>query len=178
MTGWPRGRGARLAAGVLGVLLVLVGVVAGRVLDRGPLVGALLWLLAAVVLHDVLLAPAVAVVGRGLLRLVGGSRQAHRVAVAAAAVAGTTALVAVPGLVARAQGPRNPSVHPTDYAQVLAVVWAVAAAVVLVAAAAGRVSRRRAPSARGRRSSSAPRTARSPSARGGAAGEGPGPSTS
>lgn len=169
---------ARLLAVAAGLALVGVGVLAARGLPGGPLLGALLWLLAAVVLHDAVVAPVLVVAGAVLGRLCARSARAVGVATAALSVAAVTTLVAVPGLVVRAEGPRNPSVHPTDYATVLAVVWGAAVAVVLLAGAVARVTRRGSAGGRGARSSSGPRSGRSRAERGAAAGEGPGPSTS
>jgi hypothetical protein len=169
---------ARALTGALGVALALVGVLAARGSAGGPLLGALLWLLAAVVLHDAVVAPALVASGRVLEVLCAGSAAAFRVSVAALSVVAVMTLVVVPGLAVRAEGPRNPTVHPNDYAAVLAVAWTAAAVVVLLACAAGRLTRRRSAGGRGARSSCAPRSGRSRGARGAAAGEGPGPSTS
>lgn len=139
------GRAGRALAAVAGGALVVVGgvlVVRGA---PGALGGLALWLAAAVVLHDGVLAPATRLGGALLSRLVGPRGAARAAAVSAVVVAGVLTLVSVPNLAVRALGARNPSIHSTDYGVVLAAAWAAAALVVLGAA----VSRRRGRARRG-----------------------------
>jgi hypothetical protein len=95
------------------------------------------WLLGVLLAHDLLLAPALLVVGLLVRRTPAPWRPPLR---AALIVSGTLALVSLPLLLGygRAAQPGNRSVLPGNYplnlAAVLAVVWATAAAWALAAA--------------------------------------------
>jgi len=115
----------RIILGALGVALLGVGGVFFLTdLTLGEIAGVVLWLAAAVVVHDGMLVPAVTVADR-LLR-----RTARRLPPAIVAIVESglavgvllTAMV-VPELVAQARGPRNPTVVPGDYALRLGLLW-------------------------------------------------------
>jgi hypothetical protein len=121
-----------LAVGVLGLALggyILVDSVA---LARLP--GLALWIGAAIVLHDAVIAPVV--FGLGVLTRRAGSRVAGSIimTVQAAIVLGSLmTLIVVPAVAAQRLGSKNPSVLPLDYAANLGLFWlflAVAAAIV------------------------------------------------
>ncbi|GAA3775129.1 hypothetical protein [Streptomyces chiangmaiensis] len=131
---------ARLLMGVAGLALMGVGVF--RLLDVSDLTGVLIWLGAAVALHDALIAPLVLLIGLLLVR--GRVRGPVR---GALLVTGALTAVALPVLL-RPGRPANSSVLPLDYPRnwLLALV-AVAAVTALLQAARGiRRSRRRPPS--------------------------------
>ncbi|MEU6097279.1 hypothetical protein [Streptomyces sp. NPDC047079] len=129
----------RLLAGAAG--LALMGVGGSLLLGVAHLTGVLLWLSAALVLHDALIAPLVLLVGLVLVR--GGVRGPVR---GALLVAGALTAVALPVLL-RPGRPANSSVLPLDYPRnwLLALV-AVATATALLGTARGlRRGRRRPP---------------------------------
>ncbi|MET9877005.1 hypothetical protein ABZZ36_20595 [Actinacidiphila glaucinigra] len=119
--------------------LVLAGVGACRLLGVDDLAGVLIWLGGAVVLHDVLIAPMVLLIGSVLVR--GGVRGPVR---GALLVGGALTAVALPVLL-RPGKPANPSVLPLDYPRnwlVTLVAVAVVTALVLVVRRIGRSRRR------------------------------------
>ncbi|GHE54764.1 hypothetical protein [Streptomyces capitiformicae] len=130
----------RVLAGAAGVALMGVG--ASLLLDVRDLTGVLVWLGGAVVLHDVVIAPVVLLVGLVLVR--GGARGPVR---GALLVAGAMTAVALPVLL-RPGKPANSSVLPLDYPRNwLLALAAVAAVTTLLAAVRGiRGIRRRPPS--------------------------------
>ena len=98
------------------------------------------WLIGAIVVHDGVLAPLVVafgVLGRGTSERIGP--RAAAVARAWLVAAACCSLVLVPGLVVRATGARNPTIHAVDYPLVLVGLWVAA---VCVAAAAVLIGRR------------------------------------
>ncbi|MGW2935354.1 hypothetical protein ACWDA7_26655 [Streptomyces sp. NPDC001156] len=97
----------RLLTGVVG--LTLMGVGASLLLHVPGLMGVLVWLGGAVVLHDALIAPLVLLIGWVLVR--GGVRGPVR---GALLVAGALTAVALPVLL-RPGKPANSSVLPLDY---------------------------------------------------------------
>lgn len=111
----------RYAVGGLG--LVLIGIGAWRVAEQPDLVGVLVWLAGAVVLHDGIIAPLV--LGVGLL-LVGRSQRG--LVRGALIVGGALVFVTLPLLLRPGAAP-NPSALPLPYGRNLAVVLAVVAAV-------------------------------------------------
>ena len=130
----------RLLAGAAGLALMGVGVF--LLLDVQDLMGVLEWLGGAVVLHDVLIAPLVLLVGLVLVR--GGVRGPIR---GALLVAGALTAVALPVLLR--PGPRaNSTVLPLDYPRnwLLTLVAVATVTALLVAAKEVRSSRRRPPS--------------------------------
>ena len=127
----------RLIVGASGLDLIGVGVVF-LVLDLtvGEIAGLVVWLAAALVVHDGLLVPAVTTVDL-LLR-----RTARRlppavvtVVEAGLAVGALLTAIVVPELVAQSLGPRNPTVLPGDYGIGLAVLWLLIAGGVVVTSA-------------------------------------------
>ncbi|MFB7288432.1 hypothetical protein [Actinacidiphila glaucinigra] len=119
--------------------LVLAGVGAYRLLGVDDLTGVLIWLGGAVVLHDVLIAPLVLLIGSVLVR--GGVRGPVR---GALLVGGALTAVALPVLL-RPGKPANPSVLPLDYPRnwlVTLVAVAVVSALVPVVRRIGRSRRR------------------------------------
>lgn len=137
----------RVVLAVVGIGLIGVGgiaMLAGVPVARYP--GVLLWLALAVVLHDGVLAPLVVafgVLGRPFAAGIGPVATA--VARSALVIAALASLIAIPGLVERATGPRNATVHTIDYATVLLVCWLAAVVIAIGAAVVGAVvsSRRR-----------------------------------
>ena len=120
--------GARLAIGAFGLALLGYAAVLGLTT-------------VASAQYPALIAPVVVafgVIGRGTARRIGPVAAA--VARAALVAAACCSLVLIPGLVVRAVGARNPTIHVVDYPLVLAGLWIAAVA---VAGAAVLVGRRR-----------------------------------
>ena len=126
-----RMRSIRLALLGVGVLLLAWGafVLFDSVrLTRIP--GVALWIAAAIVLHDAILAPIVFAVGIALRRA--GRRVTGTVIaiVQGAIVVGSiVSLIAVPTLVAKNYAPANPTVLPLNYGLNLAIFWLLLALV-------------------------------------------------
>ncbi|MFI6805523.1 hypothetical protein ACIBO6_10995 [Streptomyces luteogriseus] len=127
----------RLTAGAAGLALMGVGV--SLLMDVRDLWGVLVWLGGAVVLHDVVLAPVVLLVGTALVR--GGVRGPVR---AALLVAGSLTAVALPVLL-RPGRTANSSVLPLDYPRnwLVALVAVVSVTAVWVVVGKFRGGRRR-----------------------------------
>ena len=121
-----------VACGVLlagfGGILLLTG------LSVPDLAWLVVWLAAALVFHDAVLVPALAVARRSFRRR---SRRWPRAVGIVAEVAFVTAailtLYVVPEVWAQSRGTPNPTLLTGDYAQRVVLVWALAALVVLVA---------------------------------------------
>ncbi|PZE66036.1 hypothetical protein [Curtobacterium sp. MCBD17_021] len=130
---------------VLGVLVMAFGAWVLLTSVRPNRIGGLVvWLLAAVVLHDAVLSPFVLAVGAGLRRAGRALRVWVLVVVQAAVVLGSVlALVVVPEIVAKSEGTKNPTVLPFDYTARLLVVEGVLVAVVVAALVVGAVTARR-----------------------------------
>ncbi|MFD9113422.1 hypothetical protein [Streptomyces bottropensis] len=130
----------RVLTGAAGVALMGVG--ASLLLDVRDLTGALVWLGGAVVLHDVVIAPLVLLVG--LVAVRAGVRGPVR---GALLVAGALTAVALPVLL-RPGKPANSSVLPLDYPRnwLLALVAVAAVTALLMAVRGTRRIRRRPPS--------------------------------
>ncbi|WES65356.1 hypothetical protein P0L94_04610 [Microbacter sp. GSS18] len=137
---------ARIVLGACGVALIIAAIVMALVsIPPADYVGVLTWALAAIVLHDGLLAPlvvAIALTGRRVTSRIGPAASA--VARSALVTAACCSLIAVPGIVVRFLGPRNDTVHTVDYVMVLAVGWLVAIGVAVVAVVVGSVRGRQA----------------------------------
>ncbi|MDX2847680.1 hypothetical protein PV342_04120 [Streptomyces sp. PA03-3a] len=119
--------------------LVLAGVGGCLLVEVRDVTGVLIWLGGAVLLHDVLIAPLVLLIGSALVR--GGVRGAVR---GALLVGGALTAVALPVLL-RPGKPANPSVLPLDYPRnwlVTLLAVAVVAALVPVLRSALRSRRR------------------------------------
>jgi hypothetical protein len=114
----------RVTAGAAGLALMGVGV--SLLMDVRDLPGVLLWLGGAVVLHDVVIAPMVLLIGPALVR--GGVRGPVR---AALVVAGALTTVALPVLL-RPGRRANSSVLPLDYPRNWLVTLVVVASVTAV----------------------------------------------
>jgi hypothetical protein len=114
----------RVTAGAAGLALMGVGV--SLLMDVRDLPGVLLWLGGAVVLHDVVIAPMVLLIGPALVR--GGVRGPVR---AALVVAGALTTVALPVLL-RPGRRANSSVLPLDYPRNWLVALVVVASVTAV----------------------------------------------
>jgi hypothetical protein len=114
----------RVTAGAAGLALMGVGV--SLLMDVRDLPGVLLWLGGAVVLHDVVIAPMVLLVGLALVR--SGVRGPVR---AALLVAGALTTVALPVLL-RPGRRANSSVLPLDYPRNWLVTVVVVASVTAV----------------------------------------------
>jgi hypothetical protein len=130
----------RVLTGAAG--LALMGVGASLLLDVRDLTGVLFWLGGAVVLHDVVIAPVVLLVGLVVVR--GGVRGPVR---GALLVAGALTAVALPVLL-RPGKPANSSVLPLDYPRnwLLALVAVATVTALLLAVRATRRFRLRPPS--------------------------------
>jgi hypothetical protein len=125
-----RMRAARIVLIALGILglawgaYVLVDTVALR---RLP--GVALWIGAAIVLHDAVIAPLV--FGLGVLTRRAGHRVIGGIIVTVQAVivlGSLMTLIVVPAIVAQGLGPKNPTILPLDYAVNLGLFWLVLAA--------------------------------------------------
>lgn len=119
-----------------GAALVVVGVVFALLeLSVGELAGLVLWLGAAVVVHDGIIVPGFAFLGQVLRRRAVAVPSSVLVAVESGFAVGAlvTALV-IPELVAQRLGPRNPTVVPGDYLAALAALWLGILTVVAVVA--------------------------------------------
>lgn len=128
-------KAARVVLVGLGVLGLVVGAwLLVTTVKPAGLFGLVIWLAAAVVLHDAILSPLLFGLG-WLLRLGGGRLPLPAIAVVqvAAVVGGVGSLLLLPAIRAKALGPRNPSVLPLDYVGNLAGMWVVLAAVTVVA---------------------------------------------
>ncbi|MFD9137573.1 hypothetical protein ACFU6M_39090 [Streptomyces bottropensis] len=130
----------RVLTGAAGVALMGFG--ASLLSDVRDLTGALVWLGGAVVLHDVVIAPLVLLVG--LVAVRAGVRGPVR---GALLVAGALTAVALPVLL-RPGKPANSSVLPLDYPRnwLLALVAVAAVTALLMAVRGTRRIRRRPPS--------------------------------
>ncbi|GAA0331730.1 hypothetical protein ACKI1I_36200 [Streptomyces turgidiscabies] len=117
-------RTLRVVAGAAGLALMGVGV--SLLTDVRDLPGVLVWLGGAVVLHDMVIAPVVLLIGLALVR--GGVRGPVR---GALLVAGALTAVALPVLL-RPGRTANPSVLPLDYPRNWLVALVVVASVTAV----------------------------------------------
>lgn len=129
-----RMRSARAILVGVGVLALAFGaytLVDTVALRRLP--GVVLWIGAAILLHDAVISPVV--FGLGVLTRRAGHRVSGSiiVTVQAAIVLGSLlTLIVLPAIVAQGLGPKNPTVLPLDYARNLGLFWlgvAVAGAV-------------------------------------------------
>lgn len=138
-------RGWRIGLGVLGIVAVGYGgwgVLTGGVATDWPVTAG--WLLAGVLLHDLVLVPVVALAGWSVTRLV---RPAVRPVVRAGLlVAALVTVVALPVVSGRGDA-ANPSSTPLDYPRNLALV--LLAVAVITTALAVRRRRRVRPDAAG-----------------------------
>jgi len=136
----------RAVLAVLGVLVIAFGAYVLVTSVRPVQIrGLVVWLVAAVVLHDAILSPFVVGVGL-LLRRAGRSLRAWvLVVVQTAVVLGTVlALVVLPEIAAKHHGVKNSTVLPFDYTTRLLLVEGVLAVVVVVILVVGwRTARRR-----------------------------------
>ncbi|PZE83321.1 hypothetical protein [Curtobacterium sp. MCBD17_032] len=140
-------RVARTVLVLVGLLVIAFGAWVLLTSVRPHRIGGLLvWLLAAVVLHDAVLSPFVLAVGASLRRAGRALRAWVLVVVQATVVLGSVlALVVVPEIVAKSEGTKNPTVLPFDYTARLLVVEGVLVAVVVAALVVGAVTARRRP---------------------------------
>jgi hypothetical protein len=130
-------RTARIALVAVGV----GGLVAGAALlvttvRPSGIAGLGVWLLAALVLHDGILAPA-AFAGNRLLRGAGARIPPAVLAVlqGAVVIGVVLTLIVLPEVRAKQLGPRNPTVLPFDYALRLGLLWIVLAVLTTVVCA-------------------------------------------
>lgn len=119
----------RVLLGAAGVLIAGYGaVVALRIIPPADYLGIVIWLAAAVVLHDAVLVPAVSVLRAAAER---AGRRLPRTAVnlveAGFLTGGTLTLIAVPEIWSKHLGAANPTVLPGDYGLALALTWVVIA---------------------------------------------------
>ena len=127
-------RVALVAVGVAG-LVVGAALLVTTVRPSG-LVGVGVWLLAALVLHDGILAPATFVANR-VLRGAGARVPPVVLAVLqiAVVVGVVLTLMVLPEIRAKQLGPRNPSVLPFDYGLRLGLLWIVLAVLTAIVCA-------------------------------------------
>jgi hypothetical protein len=135
-----------MSAGMRTARIALVGVgVGGLVVGAALLVttvrpsgiaGLGVWLLAALLLHDGILAPA-AFAGNRLLRGAGARIPPAVLAVlqGAVVIGVVLTLIVLPEIRAKQLGPRNPTVLPFDYALRLGLLWIVLAVLTTVVCA-------------------------------------------
>ena len=140
-------RSARILLGSSGVGLIVVGgVEVLRKLGPEQQVGLAVWLAAAVVLHDGVVAPATAVVSRAVERagpvLSPASRAVIRVGLV---VGGVLTVVVLPEVAAQARGNPNPTVLPAAYGARLGWAWLL----IVVAVVAGVLAAQRRSTVRG-----------------------------
>lgn len=90
------------------------------------------WLAAAIVIHDGIIAPALAVVRRRWDRAPRRPRAVAATAQIGFAVGAVLTLYVAPELWAQARMPANPTILTGDYALRLLVIWGIIAGVVLV----------------------------------------------
>jgi len=127
----------RILIGAAGAALIgLGGLYLVQDLRWAQLVGLVVWLAAAVVLHDAILVPVVTVLDVVLRR---SARRLPPVVVtiveAGFAVGALMTALVMPELVAQARGTRNPTVVPGDYGLRLIALWGVIVLVVAVLSA-------------------------------------------
>ncbi len=135
----------RLVLGIAGIALIAVGgIVVLTGIPREDYPGILLWLGAAILLHDGVIAPLVVVfgvLGRPLARrLPEATVTVARAALVAVAVA---SLASLPPIVGQALGARNPTIHVADYGTALMVLWSAALALSAGAVVTGLIARGR-----------------------------------
>jgi hypothetical protein len=124
-------RAIRLALYGIGVALLVTGAVLlfGRL--TGPrLIGIVLWLGCAIVLHDAILVPTLTLVGRvrdAAGRRIGIPPVAVQLVSGALAIGALLTLAEIPELWAQHLGPANPTVLPGDYGPRLLLVWGLLA---------------------------------------------------
>jgi len=142
----------RLALGVVGVAVAVFG---GYVLLRdvapASYLGLVIWLAAAVVLHDAVLVPLVTLLRAAAHRA--GRRlpvTAIRLAEAGFLVAGSITVLVLPEIYAQHLGNLNPTVLPGSYARSLVLTWLVVAVATALAMAAVTLRVRRRTVLRGR----------------------------
>ncbi len=147
---WSAVTVARAVLGGVGVVVLLVG--AWKVLQAvhpENYLWLVLWLAAAVVLHDGVLDPLLVLLGsashRGLRRLPDAAVAVVR---GGFVLAGLLVLVVVPMIYAKHLGPLNPTILPGDYAARLVASLVVIAVFTVVAAALVVLRARRQPRAR------------------------------
>lgn len=130
-----RMRSARLVLGASAVLVIAFGaLVMLQTVRWTHYLGLVVWLAAAVVLHDGVLVPAVTALRAALLRTARTLPRGTVGVVQGGFVVGMVVSLAVlPEIWAQHLGTRNPSVLPGDYLARLAGVWAVIVAAALVA---------------------------------------------
>lgn len=118
----------RIVLGVAGVALLGYGLL-GLPTKLGPpqLLGLLVWLAVAVLLHDGVIVPVSTVAGAGLTRLGSGLRPASAAVLRGALMTGAVVTL-IAGLLLKAQSvARNTSALEGDYAANLLWFWAVLA---------------------------------------------------
>jgi hypothetical protein len=116
----------RIVLGVAGAALLGYGLL-GLPTKLGPpqLLGLLVWLAAAVVLHDGVIVPVSTLAGAGLTRLGSGLRPASAAVLRGALMTGAVVTL-IAGLLLKAQSvARNTSALEADYAAKLLWFWAV-----------------------------------------------------
>ena len=128
--------GLRLGLYGLGAVFLVTGAILLFGRPTGPrLLGIVVWLAAAIVLHDAILVPVLSLAGRvrdATGRRMGIPRAATRIVDAAVVVGGVLTLAVVPEIWAKQLGPANPTVLPGDYGIRLVVVWVVLAVLAAV----------------------------------------------
>ena len=129
---------SRLLMGAVGVAVAVWGAhVVFRDVAPASYLGLGVWLIAAVVLHDAVLVPALTGLRLAAHRAGRGTPVAAvRLAEGGFLVAGAVTLLAVPAIYAKHLGPPNPTVLPGSYAEALVWTWIVVAVVTGIAVTA------------------------------------------
>lgn len=121
----------RLVLGAAGILLGLFGVF--RILTQVPgadILALLMWLVAAVILHDGILSPILAGIGAGLARVV--PPRARRFLAPALVVGGLITAVAVPLIYKENSQPVSKAILQQNYGGNLALLLGIVAAAALL----------------------------------------------
>lgn len=137
---------ARLGLDVVGVVLAVYGVyLVVRTVPWTSYLAIAVWLVAAIILHDAVLVPAVSVLREATVR---GGRRLSAVTLAliegAFVVGGVMTLVALPEIWAKHLGTLNPTVLPGSYGRSLILTWLVVVLITVSAVVVVEVARRRA----------------------------------
>lgn len=139
----------RIARGILlglGAAAILLGayVMVDTVRPKS-IWGLITWLIAAVIIHDGILSPVIVAVSVAMRKRGRKIKPAVIGIIQGAVVVGSIfTLVVVPEIIRKAKGPKNETVLPFDYAERLAVLWAVIAVLAALAVLVYlRVARRR-----------------------------------
>ncbi|MBA8816028.1 hypothetical protein FHX48_001101 [Microbacterium halimionae] len=141
----PRLLFLRVFIGAGGVVLIGLGLVFALMSLPLDDIGHLgIWLVMALIIHDAVIAPIVAVAASFALPLARTIGPVYAAIARASLVASAcAALVAIPGIAVRIAGPRNSTIHTTDYLFVVAIMWLSALTMSAACVLAGWLARKR-----------------------------------